>query len=269
MAELSPLQALLSLLSGSAVGFALGLIGGGGSILAVPLLLYVVGLPNAHLAIGTSALAVAVNVFANLAQHARTGTVKWPCAGVFAIAGVFGALLGSTIGKAIAGDRLLLLFALIMIAVGAAMLRRRGNEGDPLVRIMPAIGFRLAGIGFLTGLLSGFFGIGGGFLIVPGIMLGSGMAILNAVGSSLLSVGAFGAATAANYAISGFVDWPVAGLFIAGGVAGGTLGMRLAIRMANRKGVLTRIFAYVIFAVATYMLYQNAGTFLARFSPAA
>ena len=195
--------------------------------------------------------------------------MKWPCAGVFATAGVFGALLGSTIGKAVAGDRLLLLFALIMIAVGAAMLRRRSNEGDPLVRITPAIALRLTGIGFLTGLLSGFFGIGGGFLIVPGIMLGSGMAILNAVGSSLLSVGAFGAATAANYAVSDFVDWPVAGLFVAGGVAGGTLGMRLAIRMANRKGVLTRVFAYVIFAVAAYMLYQNAGTFLARFSPAA
>ena len=72
--------------------------------------------------------------------------------------------------------------------------------------------------------LSGFFGIGG-FLIVPGIMLGSGVAVLNAVGSSLLSVGAFGAATAANYAASGLVDWPVAGLFVAGGVAGGVLGL--------------------------------------------
>ncbi len=90
MMELSLLRAILSVLSGSAVGFALGLIGGGGSILAVPLLLYVVGLPNAHLAIGTSALAVATNAFANLAQHARNGTVKWPCATVFAVAGVLG-----------------------------------------------------------------------------------------------------------------------------------------------------------------------------------
>ena len=150
-----------------------------------------------------------------------------------------------------------------MVAVGAAMLLRRGGEGDPSVRITPAIGLRLAGIGFLTGLLSGFFGIGGGFLVVPGLMLGSGMAILNAVGSSLLSVGAFGAATAANYAISGLVDWPVAGLFIAGGVAGGTLGMRSAVRLADRKGTLTLIFASVIFAVAAYMLYRSAGTLFA------
>ena len=260
MMDLSLLQAGLSVLSGSVVGFALGLIGGGGSILAVPLLLYVVGLPNAHMAIGTSALAVAANAFANLAQHARNGTVKWPCAAVFAVAGVLGALLGSTIGKAVQGDRLLFLFALVMIAVGVAMLLRRGGEGDPSVRITPAIGLRLVGIGFLTGLLSGFFGIGGGFLIVPGIMLGSGMAILNAVGSSLLSVGTFGTATAVNYAVSGLIDWPVAGLFIVGGVAGGTLGMRLAVRLAGRKGMLTRIFAGVIFAVAAYMLYRSVGT---------
>ena len=148
--DLTLLQAILAMLSGSAVGFALGLIGGGGSILAVPLLLYVVGLPNAHLAIGTSALAVAANAFINLAQHARNGTVKWPCASVFAVAGVLGALVGSTFGKAMDGDRLLVLFALVMIAVGVAMLLRRGDEGDPEVRITPAIGLRLAGIGFLV-----------------------------------------------------------------------------------------------------------------------
>ena len=256
--DVPQLQAVLAVLSGSVVGFALGLVGGGGSILAVPLLLYVVGLPSAHLAIGTSALAVSANAFVNLAQHARTGTVKWPCASVFAVTGVLGALVGSTIGKAVSGDRLLVLFAFVMVAVRMAMLLRRGDEGDPTVRITPAIGLRLAGIGFLTGLLSGFFGIGGGFLVVPGIMLGSGMAILNAVGSSLLSVGAFGAATATNYALSGLVDWSVAGLFIAGGVAGGAVGTRLAVRMASRKGSLTRIFAFVIFAVAAHMLHQSA-----------
>lgn len=250
-------QGAASVLSGSVVGFALGLVGGGGSILAVPLLLYVVGLPDPHRAIGTSALAVAANAFLNLAQHARTGTVKWPCAAVFAFTGVLGALLGSTLGKAMDGQRLLLLFALVMIAVGAAMLRRRGGEGDPSVRITPTIGLRLAAIGFLAGLVSGFFGIGGGFLIVPGLMLGSGMAILNAVGSSLLSVGVFGTATAANYALSGLVDWPIAGLFIAGGGLGGTLGMRLAGRLATRKNLLTRVFAGVIFTVAAYMLVRS------------
>ncbi|KAA0676010.1 sulfite exporter TauE/SafE family protein [Roseomonas genomospecies 6] len=250
---------LLTILSGSLVGFSLGLIGGGGSILAVPLLLYVVGVPDPHVAIGTSALAVAANAFANLAQHARAGTVKWPCAATFAASGVVGALVGSTLGKAVNGESLLFLFALVMVAVGASMLRKRGSEGDPGVRINKSIAVRLVGIGFLTGAISGFFGIGGGFLIVPGLLLGSGMAVLNAIGSSLFSVGAFGLTTAANYALSGLVDWTVAALFIAGGVVGGFAGMKAAVGLSTRKGALTKVFAGVLFAVAAYMLYRNAG----------
>ena len=255
---LSLLQGGLGLASGSLVGFSLGLVGGGGSIMAVPLLVYVVGVASPHVAIGTSAVAVALNAFANLAQHARAGTVKWPCATVCAVAGVAGALVGSTIGKAVEGQRLLFAFALVMVAVGVSMLRPRKTEGDPGVRINPTIAVRLVAIGFVTGLLAGFFGIGGGFLIVPGIMLGSGMAVLNAVGSSLFSVGAFGVATAANYAISGLVDWRIAALFVAGGVGGGALGLRMAVRLSTRKGVLTRVFAGVILVVAAYMLFRSA-----------
>jgi uncharacterized membrane protein YfcA len=254
-------QEVITVLSGSAVGFTLGLIGGGGSILAVPLLLYVVGLPSPHVAIGTSALAVAVNALANLISHSRAGNVKWPCAAVFAVSGVVGAFGGSSLGKLIDGGRLLFLFALVMIAVGVAMLRPRPTEGDPGVRIDPRIAVRLVGIGLLTGFLSGLFGIGGGFLIVPGIMLGSGMHILNAVGSSLLSVGAFGLTTAANYAAAGLIDWVVAAEFIAGGIVGGLLGLKLAVRLVKTKGMLSRVFAGVIFAVAAYMLYRNAGAF--------
>ncbi|MBO0737781.1 MAG: sulfite exporter TauE/SafE family protein [Alphaproteobacteria bacterium] len=251
------MQAILAILSGSVVGFSLGLIGGGGSILAVPLLIYVVGVADPHVAIGTSAFAVAVNAFVNLLQHARAGTVKWPCASVFAGTGVFGAFVGSTIGKAVNGSQLLLAFAVVMIAVAASMLRGRGSDGDPSVRINPQIAVRLVAIGFLTGLLSGFFGIGGGFLIVPGIMLGSGMPILNAVGSSLFSVGAFGTTTAANYAISGLIDWQIAALFLAGGVVGGVTGMRAAVSLSRSKGMLTRIFALVVFVVGFYMVVRS------------
>ena len=250
---------LLTILSGSLVGFSLGLVGGGGSILAVPLLLYVVGIPDPHVAIGTSALAVAVNAFANLALHARAGTVKWPCAMTFAASGVIGAAAGSTLGKATDGESLLFLFALVMFVVGISMLRGRGNEGDPQVRIDKRIAVRLVAIGFLTGVISGLFGIGGGFLIVPGIMFGSGMAVINAIGSSLFSVGAFGLTTAANYALSGLVDWTIAALFIAGGVVGGFAGMKAAVKLSARKGALTKVFAGVLFVVGTYMLYRNAG----------
>lgn len=97
-----------------------------------------------------------------------------------------------------------------MVAVGLAMLRPRASGGDPTVRMNPLIAVRLIGAGFVTGAISGFFGIGAGVLIVPGIMLGSGMPILNAICSSLFSVSAFGLTTAANYALSGLIDWGIA-----------------------------------------------------------
>ncbi|MDE2228349.1 MAG: sulfite exporter TauE/SafE family protein [Alphaproteobacteria bacterium] len=258
---MSAATALLALLSGSIVGFALGLSGGGGSILAVPLLLYVVGVSDPHTAIGTSALAVAVNAFANVIGHWRSGTVKWPCATVFAASGAAGAALGSTLGKLTDGGVLLVLFALAMVAVGFAMLKPRMAAGDPAVRIDPRIAARLIGIGALTGGISGFFGIGGGFLIVPGIMLGSGMPILNAIGSSLISVGVFGATTAANYALAGLVAWNIAGMFILGGIGGGILGMKTAIALASRKALLSRLFAGIVLAVAAYMLIRSAIAF--------
>ena len=111
--------------------------------------------------------------------------------------------------------------------------------------------------GFLTGAISGFFGIGGGFLIVPGIMLGSGMPILNAVGSSLFAVAAFGVTTAANYALSGLIDWRIAAEFIVGGALGGIAGIALASRLAAQRRTLSLIFACLIFAVAAYMLVRT------------
>lgn len=249
---------LLSVGSGSIVGFALGLLGGGGSILAVPLLMYVVGMRDPHMAIGTSALAVAVNAFANLIPHSRAGNVKWPCAVMFAVSGVAGAAAGAALGKAVDGTRLLFLFGLVMIAVAAAMLSPRAAAGNPAVRINPTIAVRLMFIGAVVGLLSGFFGIGGGFLIVPGIMLGAGMATINAVGSSLVSVGAFGLTTAISYALAGLVDWRVAAFFIAGGVLGGLIGVRLSGYLAERRTLLTRIFAAVVFVVAGFVLWRSA-----------
>ena len=256
------MQSLLTVLCGSVVGFSLGLIGGGGSILAVPLLLYVVGLRDPHIAIGTSALAVGINALVNFVGHWRRGNVKWPCAAAFAATGVLGAAVGSTLGKALDGGRLIFLFAFVMVAVGAAMLRPRAGGGDPDVRLNPAIAARLMSVGFVSGGISGFFGIGGGFLIVPGIMLGSGMPILNAIGSSLFSVAAFGLTTAANYARSGLIDWPVAAQFVIGGGAGGLLGIGVATRLAAKRRALSAVFAGVIFAVAAYMLVRSGAALL-------
>ncbi|WP_342732829.1 sulfite exporter TauE/SafE family protein [Bradyrhizobium sp. B117] len=256
---LSLTQGALGLASGSLVGFSLGLVGGGGSILAVPLLVYLVGVSDPHVAIGTSAIAVAANAAVNLVNHARAGNVKWRCASVFALAGMAGAFLGSTLGKVIEGQKLLALFAIVMMAVGALMLKGRAGAGEPSVRLNRENLPKLFALGGLTGALSGFFGIGGGFLVVPALIAATGMPILYAVGSSLVAVTAFGLTTAANYALSGFVDWYLAALFISGGVLGGMLGAGSASSLAARKGALNTVFAALIFAVAIYMLVRNLG----------
>ena len=252
------LSDLLSFGSGTLVGFALGLLGGGGSILAVPLLIYVVGVKDAHVAIGTSALAVSANAFANLFPHARAGTVKWPCAVVFAVAGVFGAALGALLGRHVEGQHLLFLFGLVMLAVAGGMFSRRAAAGDPLMRIDRAIAVRLIGAGLIVGFLSGFFGIGGGFLIVPAIMLGSGMAAINAIGSSLVSVGAFGLTTAVTYALADMVDWRIAGLFVLGGMAGGLVGVPLSVKLSVRRGALSKAFAVMVVCVALFVLWKSS-----------
>jgi uncharacterized protein len=251
------MQGVLGLASGALVGFSLGLIGGGGSILAVPLMVYVVGVSDAHIAIGTSAIAVAVNAAINLSNHARGGTVRWSCAIPFAVAGIAGAFIGAIFGKMLDGRKLLALFALLMLVIAVLMLKTRSRAGFPDASIgsenMPAI----VGLGLATGTLSGFFGIGGGFLIVPALMLATGMPIINAVGSSLVAVTAFGLATAASYSWSGLVSWELAGFFVAGGLVGGLVGTRLARHLSARRGALNIVFAVVIILVAVYMLARN------------
>jgi uncharacterized membrane protein YfcA len=162
------------------------------------------------------------------------------------------------VAKAVDGQRLLALFGVLMIVVGLAMLRPRRALGDPTVRLTRATAARLLpqllGIGFGVGLLAGFFGIGGGFLIVPGLMLATGMPLLFAIGTSLVAVTAFGATTAANYAMSGLVDWPLAGLFILGGVLGGLAGIRAGKALSGRKRALNLAFAGVVILVGAYIV---------------
>ncbi len=255
-------QTVTAVLSGAFSGFILGLIGGGGSVLATPLLLYVVGVGAPHVALGTGALAVSLNAYANLIGHALKGHVMWRCAFVFTIVGTVGAFIGSTIGKMTDGQVLLFLFGLVMAVIATLMLRPRAVS----VADMPVITRRLclnAGVAaFLTGMASGLFGIGGGFLIVPALIFSTGMATIYAVGTSLLAVGTFGLATAINYSLSGLIDWRVAAEFLAGGLVGGFIGMLLATRLGANKNTLNRIFAVVVYTVAAYVLYRSGRVLL-------
>lgn len=255
--DLSAGQAVLAGASGGLVGFTLALVGGGGSILAVPLLVYLVGMPQPHLAIGTSAVAVALNAGFGLLGHARAGNVRWPCASVFAAVGVAGAFAGATLGKRVDGQSLLAGFAVLMAVVAVLMMRKGEPVPTTAVRLSRGNAPALLGAGGATGVLSGFFGIGGGFLAVPGLMAATGMGSLNAIASSLVAVTAFGATTAASYALSGLVDWWMAGLFVAGGVLGSLGGARAARGLAARQGVLTRVFAAMLLALAVFMLVRS------------
>jgi len=257
MGSLTLFQQVLAVFSGALVGFTLGLIGGGGSILAVPLLLYVVGYHNPHVVIGTTALAVALTAYINLIPHWKIGNVRWLPAIAFAIPGVVGAALGAQIGKVLPGKQLLFLFALLMVGVAINMLRPAKSTAPKPVHTDKTMIARTTPVGFLVGSLSGFFGIGGGFLIVPGLMFATGMPLLNAIGTSLFSVGMFGTTTAITYAFSGLINWIIALEYIAGGVLGGLAGARLAMHLGKQKKTLSRIFAGVILLVAVYMLYVN------------
>ena len=258
---MSAIASVLAIASGGIVGLVLGLVGGGGSILAVPLLVYVVGMPSAHVAIGTSAVAVSASALVNLLPHWRAGNVKWRCAFVFTAAGVLGAFAGAAVAKALDGQKLLALFGLIMIVVGAVMLRKRSSAGNPDVRLSRESARKLVpllvGTGFAVGLFSGFFGIGGGFLIVPGLILATGMPMTAAIGTSLVAITAFGAATASSYSVSGLVDWSVAGLFVMGGLAGGIAGVRLGKGLADKKRALNVVFAVLVIMVGIYIVVQG------------
>ena len=255
--DLGLITVLAALASGAVVGLLLSVFGGGGSVLATPLLLYAVGVGDAHLAIGTSAAAVAVNALGGLAAQARAGRVKWPCALVFGASGLAGSLAGSTLAKGIDGRALMIWFAVAMAAVAVSMMLPKKDEGDPAVHLTPALTLKLAPVGAVTGLAAGFFGIGGGFLIAPGLMAATGMTLANAAASSLVSVSLFGAATSLNYAVSGWVDWRLFVLLVAGGGLGTVAGVPLARRLASRAALARRLFAGMILLAAAYVAFRS------------
>lgn len=257
--QLAPVMIFLSLISGIVVGFSLGLIGGGGSILAVPLLVYVIGV-EPHVALGTSALAVAANALASLIHHKKVGHVKIREGFAFAIPGVIGALIGAQLGLLTPSKHLLFLFGLFMIVMAIMMWKRKlvisSNETHHEHGTFFVHKNRIVLTGFAVGAAAGYFGIGGGFLIAPALMYAASLNIIDAIGTSLLPVSAFGLTTAIRYSLEGQIQWLVSVLFIMGGIGGGFVGTRLSTKIDRER--LGKMFSIILILVALFIIVKTS-----------
>ncbi|MEU5225397.1 sulfite exporter TauE/SafE family protein [Streptomyces toyocaensis] len=236
------------------VGVSLGLLGGGGSILTVPLLVYVAGM-DAKEAIATSLFVVGVTSAVGMINHARGGRVRWRTGVLFGAAGMAGAYTGGLIGGHIPDAVLLIAFAVMMIVTAAAMLRgRRGVDPDRAHRQLP-VG-RVLLDGAAVGLATGLVGAGGGFLVVPALALLGGLPMPVAIGTSLLVIAMKSAAGFAGYLSSVQIDWTLTLAVTGFAVVGSYVGARLAGRVPAH--VLSRLFAWFVLAMGTFVLVQQA-----------
>ena len=247
-----PVHLLIAIGLCSLVGLSLGLLGGGGSILAVPLLVYVARL-DVHVAIGMSLAIVGATSLGGALDHGRSGRVDLKAALTFGVAGMLAAPLGARLSHAVPPRTLLLLFALLMVVVGGLMLRgRRGGRGEG-----PREPHRLAilGTGLGVGALTGFLGVGGGFLIVPALTLLAGLPIHTAVGTSLLVIALNAAAGLAGHAHASAIPLGLTAAFTAASLAGAFVGGRLATRFEPAR--LRRVFAAFVVLVGLVLLVAN------------
>jgi uncharacterized membrane protein YfcA len=245
------------------IGIALGLLGGGGSILTVPLLVYVAGL-DAKAAIASSLFVVGVTSLVGLVSHARAGRVRWRTGLFFGGAGMVGAFLGGKVGSLIPGAVLLVGFAIMMAVTAVAMIRGRKNvtavqHGDlPVVRVLID--------GIVVGFVTGIVGAGGGFLVVPALALLGGLPMPIAVGTSLLVIAMKSFAGFAGYATSVPIDWKVTLLVTAGAMVGALVGSAVAGRVHPDR--LRTGFGWFVLVMAAFILGQELGDDLLAFGTA-
>ncbi len=250
---------MMSLAVGLAVlvGISLGLLGGGGSILTVPLLVYVAGV-DAKQAIATSLLVVGVASAVGLIAHARAGRVRWRTGTLFGVAGMAGAYVGAVVARFIPDRVLMVGFAVVMVAAGAAMLRGRKSASVGADHRPPVIKSLIQGL--LVGLLSGLVGAGGGFLIVPALALLGGLPVNAAVGTSLLVIAMQSFAGLGGHLASVQIDWPLAGLVTVAAVVGGVIGGLLTSRID--PNALRKVFGWLIFLTASVILAEEVDSTL-------
>ncbi|MEW5812913.1 MAG: sulfite exporter TauE/SafE family protein [Actinomycetota bacterium] len=235
------------------VGVTLGLLGGGGSILTVPLLAYVAGM-DAKQAIATSLLVVGATSAVGAISHARGGRVQWRTGLLFGAAGMAGAYAGGLLARFIPGRLLLIGFAVIMIATAVAMLRGRRNI-DPTAapRSIPIP--KVIAEGLVVGLVTGLVGAGGGFLVVPALALLGGLPMPVAVGTSLVVIAMKSFAGLAGYLSSVQIDWTLAAAVTAAALVGGLIGARLTAFVD--PDALRKAFGWFVLAMSSVILWQE------------
>jgi uncharacterized membrane protein YfcA len=235
------------------IGVSLGLLGGGGSILAVPLLVYVAGLP-AKEAIATSLLVVGATSAVGVIAYARAGRVRWRTGLIFGAAGMAGAYAGGRLAAYIPGTVLLAGFALMMLATSIAMIRgRRPKPGRPVPRELPVL--HVIADGIIVGLVTGLVGAGGGFLVVPALALLGGLPMLVAVGTSLLVIAMKSFAGLVGYLSTVHIDWPLATAVTIAAILGSLAGGRLTGRIP--EVILRKAFGWFVAVMGVFVLVQQ------------
>jgi uncharacterized protein len=252
-------DALLALPFGLAIGLSLGLVGGGGAIMAVPVLVYVLD-QDVKQATTASLVIVGATALVGALDHARAGRVRVRLALAIGAGGAGGALAGTVLNRLASPDTILFLFSFVLLAAAYAMLRR-SDDPHPEPPLRPSESWlRALPAGAGVGLLTGFFGVGGGFLIVPLLVLLFGLTMKTAVGTSLLVIALTSAAALTAHLATGAFDWAIAGAFTAGGVIGALAGSRVSARVPAAR--LREAFALLVIALAGALLARDATSIL-------
>jgi hypothetical protein len=235
------------------IGFSLGLIGGGGSIITVPVLVYALRVEPRE-AVAMSLAVVGATSLIGAALHHRRGAVRFPAAAAFSGAGVVSSFLGARLTYLVSPEVLLLSFAALMLAMGIRM--AMAGSGPPRER-RPARPVQVVLAGLAVGLLTGFLGVGGGFLVVPALVLFAGLEMREAVGTSLLVISINAAAGLAGHLANGGFQLPLALLVTALAAAGTLLGTHFSHRVS--PVALRRVFSVFVVVVAVFLLVANRG----------
>lgn len=245
---------LTALLLGGGIGLSLGVLGGGGSIITLPVLVYAAGVP-AQEAVGMSLAVVGATSLVGALLNQRRGLIHFKAALLFSSTGGVGALGGAQMTPLVSPAILLLLFAALMIVVALSMLWPRGKkERKPVAECHWP---RCAATGLGVGVMTGFLGVGGGFLIVPAMVIFGRLPMKMAIGTSLLVIAVNSFAGLAAHLQQVSFHWEVAGMFTAVALLGMLVGMRFSNRIPAAR--LQRWFAWFVLAVAAFVIAQNWG----------